>query len=175
MDPNARQKTRQILWAIWRQVETCQSTFLSPSDLQAFGVNACQIDIADDGTLQFEPQFFKPHPRGSFNNIKSMLLETTISVGWIVFLRSKAPSTQYERASLFRKTLLKRLRTCWTKGLRNTTPGVTTISLMEFISILNSSSRQYGKGRPHFSALTNSPAYRSQCMSLAKYPRYNIL
>ena len=64
MDSKARQRNRETLWAIWQQVEACQSTFLSPSHLQAFGVEACLIDIADDEALQFEPRFFEPHPTG---------------------------------------------------------------------------------------------------------------
>lgn len=59
-----RLKSREILWAIWRQVEKCQSVFLSPSDLQAFGIQASQVDITDDGVPHFEPRFFEPHPEG---------------------------------------------------------------------------------------------------------------
>lgn len=64
MDSKARQRNREIFWAIWQLVEACQSTFLSPSDLQAFGIHACQVDIANDETLQFERHFFEPHPTG---------------------------------------------------------------------------------------------------------------
>lgn len=64
MDSKARHRAREILWATCRQVEHCQSIFLSPTDLQAFGVEAYQVDITDDGVLQFEPRFFDPHPTG---------------------------------------------------------------------------------------------------------------
>ncbi|KAJ5667887.1 uncharacterized protein N7477_006457 [Penicillium maclennaniae] len=60
----ARVRAREILWATYRQIEDCQSIFLSPTDLQAFGVEAYQVDIKDDGVLQFEPSFFDPHPAG---------------------------------------------------------------------------------------------------------------
>lgn len=66
MDSKARHRAREILWAKYRQVEDCQSTFLSPTDLQAFDVEAYQVDITDDGVLQFEPRFFDPHPAGVF-------------------------------------------------------------------------------------------------------------
>lgn len=36
--------------------------FLSPSDLQGFGIRAYQVGITDDGVLQFHPCFFLPHP-----------------------------------------------------------------------------------------------------------------
>lgn len=64
MDSKAKQRTKEFLSAIWWQVEDCQSIFLSPSDLQAFGVEACQVDITDDGVPQFEPCFFEPYPAG---------------------------------------------------------------------------------------------------------------
>ncbi|KAJ6084290.1 hypothetical protein N7486_011090 [Penicillium sp. IBT 16267x] len=65
-DSEERQRNRDIIWAIWRKIEACKSTFLSPSDLQAFGVEAYQVDISKNETLQFEPCFFKPHPVGVF-------------------------------------------------------------------------------------------------------------
>lgn len=68
MDPNAKQKAREFFTAVWLQLEDCQSTFLSPSNLRTFGVEACQVDIADDETLQFEPCFFKPYPPGVLRN-----------------------------------------------------------------------------------------------------------
>ncbi|KAJ5201685.1 uncharacterized protein N7498_006348 [Penicillium cinerascens] len=64
MDSKARHRAREILWATYRQVEYCQSIFLSSTELQAFGVEAYQVDITDEGVLQFEPRFFDPHPAG---------------------------------------------------------------------------------------------------------------
>lgn len=62
MDSNTKRKSLENIWEIWRQVEKCQSTFLSPSDLQAFGIEARQVANTHDGFPQFEPCFFEPHP-----------------------------------------------------------------------------------------------------------------
>lgn len=62
MDPKAPRESLQNLGAIWRQFEDCRSTFLSPSDLQAFGVEARHVGTTDDGVPQFEPRYFEPHP-----------------------------------------------------------------------------------------------------------------
>lgn len=64
-NPEERRMNRDIIWEIFRKIEDCQSIFLSPSDLQAFGVEASQVGISND-TLQFEPCFFNPHPVGIF-------------------------------------------------------------------------------------------------------------
>lgn len=61
-----RQRNREIIWAMWRKIEDCKSIFLLPSDLQAFGIEASQVGISENKTLQFEPFFFKPHPVGVF-------------------------------------------------------------------------------------------------------------
>jgi len=63
MNLKARDRAK-VLLATLRQFEDCQSIFLSPTDLQAFGVEAYQVDIADDGIPQFEPRFFDPYPVG---------------------------------------------------------------------------------------------------------------
>lgn len=57
-----RQKIRRTLWAKQLQIEECKSIYLSPSDLRAFGIQASQVDLADDGLLHFEPRFFELHP-----------------------------------------------------------------------------------------------------------------
>jgi hypothetical protein len=67
MDLKVRHKAREIMSATSRQIEdhhARQPLFLSPTDLQAFGVEAYQVGITDDGVLQFEPRFFDPQPAG---------------------------------------------------------------------------------------------------------------
>lgn len=49
---------------IWRQVEHCQSTFLSPSNLKDLGIEAREIDATDSHGLRFAPCFFDPYPKG---------------------------------------------------------------------------------------------------------------
>lgn len=39
-----------------------ESFFFSPSSLQNLGIQASQVDITDDGVLQFQPCFFRPYP-----------------------------------------------------------------------------------------------------------------
>lgn len=45
-----------------QRVNGFETFFLSPSDLQGFGIRAYQVGITDDGVLQFHPCFFLPHP-----------------------------------------------------------------------------------------------------------------
>ena len=45
-----------------QRVRNHQSVFLSPGDLQKLGIQAFQVDITDDGILQFDPCFFQPYP-----------------------------------------------------------------------------------------------------------------
>lgn len=43
-----------------QQVDSCESVFLSPDDLQMFGIRAFQVGMTEDGDLQFNPCFFLP-------------------------------------------------------------------------------------------------------------------
>lgn len=58
MDAEAKASLKRLQ----QQVRSCESVFLSPDDLQMFGIQASQIDMTEDGRLQFDPCFFQPHP-----------------------------------------------------------------------------------------------------------------
>lgn len=65
MDWTSRQNRAQ-LFTKWEQAATSleqyPSSFLSPSDLLPFGIQASQVGLTDDGRLRFEPCFFEPYP-----------------------------------------------------------------------------------------------------------------
>ena len=63
MDANRKQEYRALL-AIWKQIRDCESKFLSPSDLQEFGILASPVELTDDGVPNFDPCFFEPGPAG---------------------------------------------------------------------------------------------------------------
>lgn len=51
-----------VLTLLYRRLKDHESFFLSPSNLQDLGIQASQVDITDDGILQFQPCFFRPYP-----------------------------------------------------------------------------------------------------------------
>ncbi|CAG8058855.1 unnamed protein product [Penicillium salamii] len=51
-----------VLKLLYRRLKDHESFFLSPSSLQDLGIQASQLDITDDGTLKFQPCFFRPYP-----------------------------------------------------------------------------------------------------------------
>lgn len=57
---------RAQLYTKWlaaaKSLEQYSSSFLSPSDLLPFGIQASQVGLTDDGRLRFEPCFFEPYP-----------------------------------------------------------------------------------------------------------------
>ncbi|KAJ5201917.1 uncharacterized protein N7498_006580 [Penicillium cinerascens] len=62
MDSNAKAQRDQRLTQLYDEVDDYESVFLSPKDLQACGIQASQVDITEDGTLLFNPCYFRPHP-----------------------------------------------------------------------------------------------------------------
>lgn len=62
MVADARAMRVDSLKRLHQQLRSCNSVFLSPDDLQKFGIQASQIDMTEDGGLQFDPCFFQPHP-----------------------------------------------------------------------------------------------------------------
>jgi len=52
----------ETLKQLYQQVQNSGSVFLSPEDLQTFGIQASEVGIIEDGTLQFNPCFFRPYP-----------------------------------------------------------------------------------------------------------------
>lgn len=62
MDAQTLIRRHDVLKNLHQQVNDCESFFLSPSNLQGFGIRAYQVGITDDGVLQFHPCFFLPHP-----------------------------------------------------------------------------------------------------------------
>lgn len=62
MDVETQRTRRSALKHFYQRLENWESFFLSPDDLQSLGIKAFQVGIADDGTLQFDPCFFRPHP-----------------------------------------------------------------------------------------------------------------
>jgi hypothetical protein len=159
MDPNAKHKVRKYFTAVWWQFEDCKSTFLSPSDLRTFGIEACQVDIADDETLQFEPCFFKPHPPGVLRNHPIDVAASDYDVrrlGGIPTFQDALDEIQ--RASLSRQILLMRLRNYSRRGLKIITPWTTGLKLMGFIAISNTPSASPERVDSQVSVLAISPA-----------------
>lgn len=62
MDSKATRESRKRLWPTRLQIENCETIFLSPSDLLAFGIEARKVGTAADGDPQFEPRYFERHP-----------------------------------------------------------------------------------------------------------------
>jgi hypothetical protein len=57
MDAQTPIRRRGILKRLYQRIKDYESFFLSPSDLQGLGIQAIQVGITDDGTLQFHPCF----------------------------------------------------------------------------------------------------------------------
>lgn len=51
-----------VLTLLYRRLKDHESFILSPSNLQDLGIQASQVDVTDDGILQFQPCFFRPYP-----------------------------------------------------------------------------------------------------------------
>lgn len=62
VDFHTNTRRNESLKQLYQQVESYRSVFLSPEDLQALGIQASQVDITEDGALQFNPCLFRPHP-----------------------------------------------------------------------------------------------------------------
>lgn len=62
MNSHAKAQRDQRLKQLYDQVDDYGFVFLSPEDLQVCGIQASQVDITEDGTLLFNPCFFRPHP-----------------------------------------------------------------------------------------------------------------
>lgn len=67
-----------VLKLLYRRVKDHESFFLSPSNLQDLGIQASQVDITDDGDLQFQPCFFRPYPE---RVLQLYPLDTTLTHG----------------------------------------------------------------------------------------------
>lgn len=61
MDSQTSSSRRSALKEIYRQVKDWKAVFLSPSNLRSLGIQARQVGITADGTLQFQPCFFRPY------------------------------------------------------------------------------------------------------------------
>ncbi|KAJ5534695.1 hypothetical protein N7527_000949 [Penicillium freii] len=62
MDAQTLIRRHDVLKNLQQRVNGFETFFLSPSELQGFGIRAYQVGITDDGVLQFHPCFFLPHP-----------------------------------------------------------------------------------------------------------------
>lgn len=62
MDTQTQTRRREAVKQLYQRVRSCESWFLSPGDLQGLGIQALQVGITDDGSLQFDPCFFRPYP-----------------------------------------------------------------------------------------------------------------
>lgn len=62
MDVDAKATRDDSLNRLQQQVRSGEPGFFSPDDLRIFGIQASQIDMTEDGRLQFDPCFFHPHP-----------------------------------------------------------------------------------------------------------------
>lgn len=51
-----------VLKLLYRRLKNHESFFLSPSSLQDLGIEASQVELTDDGILQFQPCFFPALP-----------------------------------------------------------------------------------------------------------------
>lgn len=62
MDTQTQTRRRKAVKQLYHRLQSCESWFLSPGDLQGLGIQALQVGITDDGILQFDPCFFQPYP-----------------------------------------------------------------------------------------------------------------
>ncbi|CAG8092803.1 unnamed protein product [Penicillium salamii] len=62
MHARTRPSRHPVLKLLYRRLKDSESFFLSPRNLQDLGIRASQVDITDDGILQFRPCFFRPYP-----------------------------------------------------------------------------------------------------------------
>lgn len=61
MDAQTLIRRHDVLKSLYQRVNDCESFFLSPCDLRCLGIQAFQVEIRDDGILQFHPCFFLPY------------------------------------------------------------------------------------------------------------------
>lgn len=121
MDPKAPQESRKSLTVIWRQVEGCHSTFLSPSDLRAFGIETRQVETTGDGALQLEPCYFVPHPEEVLRKYPTNYDINGNDVRRLDGIPTLEDALVTVRG-LPRKALSKPLKSCLTRGSKNTIP-----------------------------------------------------
>ncbi|KAJ5630623.1 uncharacterized protein N7484_010723, partial [Penicillium longicatenatum] len=62
MDPQSQARRRKAVKHLYRKFGLSQPWYYSSGDLQSLGIQALQIDVTGDGTLKFDPCFFRPYP-----------------------------------------------------------------------------------------------------------------
>ncbi|KAJ5167190.1 uncharacterized protein N7482_005971 [Penicillium canariense] len=62
MDMQTKIRRYKAVKELYERINGCKSWFFSPGDLQGFGIQALQVDVSDEGSLQFDPCFFRPYP-----------------------------------------------------------------------------------------------------------------
>ncbi|KAJ5681738.1 uncharacterized protein N7477_001678 [Penicillium maclennaniae] len=62
MDTQAQIRRSAAVKHLYQKFGVSKPWFFSPGDLQGLGIQTLQIDVTGDGTLEFDPCFFRPHP-----------------------------------------------------------------------------------------------------------------
>jgi hypothetical protein len=62
MDIQSQIRRCEAVKHLYQQFGISKPWFFSPDDLQGLGIQTLQIDVTGDGSLQFDPCFFRPYP-----------------------------------------------------------------------------------------------------------------
>ncbi|KAJ5804234.1 uncharacterized protein N7518_000537 [Penicillium psychrosexuale] len=62
MDKQTQTRRCDEVKRLYKLLKSCESWFLSPGDLQGLGIYSQQVGMTGDGSVQFDPCFFRPYP-----------------------------------------------------------------------------------------------------------------
>lgn len=72
MSTKTQADSLDFLKCLLQQLQACETDFPSPDYLERLQIQAIQVDLADNQTLQFDPCFFQPHPEGILHKYEAV-------------------------------------------------------------------------------------------------------
>lgn len=81
MDTQDQTRRCEALKHLYQKFGTSKPWFFSPGDLQGLGIQTLQIDVTSDGTLKFDPCFFRPYPERVLQKYPPDLVQMAVFLG----------------------------------------------------------------------------------------------
>lgn len=69
---------------LYQNFGSSQPWFFSADDLQGLGIRTLQVDVTSDGTLKFDPCFFRPYPERVLQKYALDLVQMAVFPGQIL-------------------------------------------------------------------------------------------